>query len=225
MKPVVRRRFGVATGILLGAAALAVLYAPGCEHLHAAGPMNVGHAAVACDSCHREAPGTVRQQLQSVARKVTGLSNTPVDVGFQKVSSAECLACHDRPEDRHPGFRFLEPRFEKARAELHPEACESCHREHAGVRVTTAETTYCRHCHGELVVENDPIDVPHVQLVTDKRWDTCLGCHDYHGNHAGKPPRRLDEVIAVDRIRSYFDGGESPYGPPLVPAIRPEVMP
>jgi hypothetical protein len=223
MKVVVRRRIGVALGIVLGAAVVGTLCAPGCEHLHAAGPMNAGHAVVACASCHQEAPGTVRQQLQAAARSWVGLHHGAVDVGFQSVTSTACLACHQRAEDRHPTYRFLEPRFAAVRAELHPERCESCHREHAGVRVTTAETTYCRHCHGELVVENDPIDVPHADLVAERRWDTCLGCHDFHGNHAGKPPRRLADAIAIDRIRRYFAGGASPYGAPVVRAVPPEV--
>jgi hypothetical protein len=222
MKLAARRRLGVATGIVLGAAALGALCAPGCEHLHAAGPMNVGHAVVACAGCHREAPGTMRQQLQAAARSWTGLHDRAVDVGFQPVTSRECTECHDRPDDRHPGFRFLEPRFNVAREELHPERCESCHREHSGVRITVAETTYCRHCHGELVVENDPLDVSHATLVAGRQWGSCLGCHDYHGNHAGKPPRRLADAIPVERIEAYFVGGRSPYGPLIVRAIQPE---
>jgi hypothetical protein len=225
MKLAVRRRLGLVTGIVLGAVAIAALCAPGCEHLHAAGPMNVGHATVACDGCHREAPGTVRQQLQAVARTWAGMRDGPIDVGFQDVASEQCTACHDRPKDRHPGFRFLEPRFNDVRAELHPERCESCHREHAGVRITIPETTYCRHCHGELVVDKDPLDVPHVRLVADQRWETCLGCHDFHGNHAGKPPRRLDDALPVEDIERYFRGGPSPYGEPVVRAIQPEEKP
>ena len=216
MKAVVRRRIGIAMGTALGAAAIAILCAPGCEHLHAPGPMNTGHGGVACTSCHREAPGTVRQQLQATVRGWIGARHGGVDVGFSAVSNRECIACHDRPEDRHPAFRFLEPRFEAARAALHPERCVSCHAEHGGLRVTTAETTYCRHCHGELVVDRDPLDVPHAQLVAERRWDTCLGCHDYHGNHAGKPPHRLGEAIPVATIRAYFAGGASPYGAPVV---------
>ena len=222
MKLVMRRRLGVATGLLVGASTVAVLCAPGCEHLHAAGPMNTGHAGVACASCHREAPGSVRPQLQAAVRQWTGLEDTTIDVGFRPVSTRECVACHERPDDRHPGFRFLEPRFATARDALHPERCGSCHREHSGARVTVAERTYCRHCHGELVVEHDPLDVPHVELVAERRWDTCLGCHDFHGSHAAKPPRRLIDAIPAARIRAYFAGGASPYGERHVRAVQPE---
>jgi hypothetical protein len=213
MKATTRRRIGIATGIALGLAAVGVLSAPGCEHLHARGPMNVGHAEVTCARCHQAAPGSVRQQLQHAARTWTGLDEIgAVDVGFQRVTNSACTACHERPSDRHPSSRFLEPRFAAARAALHPERCDGCHREHAGVRVTTAEPTYCRHCHGELVVKQDPIDVPHAELVAAARWETCLGCHDFHGNHATKTPRRLADAIPAARIREYFAGGPSPYG-------------
>lgn len=225
MKPAARRRLGIATGLVLGAITVACLSAPGLEHLHAPGPMNTGHEGVACESCHREAPGTVRQQLQRAARTMAGIETGAVDVGFRRVTDDACTACHDRADDRHPAFRFLEPRFAEVRATLHPEQCGSCHREHAGVRVTIVEPTYCQHCHGELVVERDPLDVPHADLVATQRWDTCLGCHDYHGNHARKPPQRLHEALPAAQLRAYFDGGPSPYGAPLRPATPPEVSP
>lgn len=219
MKATTRRRIGIATGFVLGLAAVGVLSAPGCEHLHARGPMNVGHGEVACERCHARAAGTVRQQLQHVARSWTGLDEGgPIDVGFKRVMNTACTSCHERPADRHPSARFLEPRFAVAREAIHPERCDACHREHAGVRVTTPEPTYCRHCHGELVVKQDPIDVPHADLVAAGRWETCLGCHDFHGNHERTTPRRLADAIPTARIEDYFTGGTSPYGPPRVPA-------
>ncbi|MBA3539702.1 MAG: cytochrome c3 family protein, partial [Deltaproteobacteria bacterium] len=171
----------------------------------------------------REAPGTVRQQLQNVARDRLGLAAVAVDVGFRAVTNDQCLACHDRPDDRHPVFRFLEPRFAEARATLHPEQCSSCHREHNGVRVTTVEPTYCRTCHATTTFERDPLDVPHRELVATERWDTCLGCHDFHGNHGMTAPHRLQDAILLDQIRTYFGGGPSPYPPPVRRAITPEL--
>ena len=49
------------------------LLLPGVEHFTAPGKMNTGHERLACDSCHRPAPGTVRQQLQANARYLLGL--------------------------------------------------------------------------------------------------------------------------------------------------------
>ena len=59
----------------------------------------------------------------------------------------------------------------------------SCHREHQGVRVTLTEIGYCRHCHEETRLKRDPLDVSHEALIKAKEWDSCLGCHDFHGNH------------------------------------------
>lgn len=224
MKPSQRRALGISFGAVVGAGLITWLGAAGSEQLHAPGPMNTGHGDTACAACHRPAPGTVRQQLQTVARRWIGASHAEVDLGYREVTSDECLACHERPDDRHPGFRFLEPRFAEARAQLHPEACASCHREHQGARVTIAEPTYCRQCHGELTLDQDPLDVSHRELVTTERWETCLGCHDYHGNHAYTAPRRLEQAIPMDAIRAYLDGGSSPYGAPIRRAIEPEVI-
>ena len=57
---------------------------------------------------------------------------------------------------------------------------------------------------------------------TTGRWETCLGCHDFHGNHAMKAPRRLGDAIPSDQIQRYFDGGRSPYPDPIRRAITPE---
>lgn len=226
MKPAHRRQLGIGAGVVLGAAAVFGLNAPGCEGFHAPGPMNTDHDRLACEACHRAAPGTVRQQLQTAARAwiVPGAhAGAAVDVGYRAVTNTECLACHERPEDRHPVFRFLEPRFANVRERIAPERCVACHREHNGVRITAVELGYCRHCHEDVALEQDPLDVPHRALAADGRWDSCLGCHDYHGNHAHAAPRRLDAAIDPARIADYFTGGPSPYGPPIHRAIEPEV--
>lgn len=208
----------------MGAVALAWLGAAGNDVLHAPGPMNTNHHDVACAACHREAPGSLRQQLQTAARDLVGMSASDVDVGYREVTNQVCLECHDRPEDRHPVFRFLEPRFAQVRAVLAPQNCSSCHREHHGVRVTVPETTFCRHCHGELTMKADPLDVSHQELVAGGRWDTCLGCHDFHGNHPIRTPRRIEDVVPQSQIQDYFDGGRSPYPDVVRKATRKEVI-
>lgn len=223
MKQPTRRRIGLAVGIAAGVATTLWLNAPSQAHLLAPGPMNSGHGGLACESCHRPAPGTTRQQLQAIARDWLRRGTSDVDLGFRAVGNEECQHCHDRPDDRHPVYRFLEPRFARARAALHPEQCVSCHREHAGVRVTLADGTYCRHCHADLEVEGDPLDVSHFELARTQRWDTCLGCHDYHGNHRLEAPVRLDSAIRPDAIETYLRGGASPYPEPIVRARTEEV--
>ncbi len=223
MKQPWRRRIGRWTGILAGVAVTAWLHAPGQAHLIAPGPMNTGHGSIACEGCHEPAPGTARQQLQAVARDWLAGSSTHVDLGFKAVDNEKCERCHDRPADRHPVFRFLEPRFADAREALHPERCSSCHREHAGTRVTVADGTYCRQCHSDVALDTDPLDVPHRALVLAQRWESCLGCHDYHGNHGMTPPVRLEAAIPRDVIDTYLRGGPSPYPAPIVRARAPEV--
>lgn len=209
-----RRRVGIVLGCVIGALALTGLSWPDNAHWSAPGPMNSGHEQLTCDSCHRPAPGTVRQQLQANARFAIGLRAQPVDFGERHVENADCLSCHERPFDRHPVSRFVEPRFEKARAAATVQRCEGCHREHSGTRVTSA-TTVCENCHAEIKLRVDPLDVPHESLARERRFSTCLGCHDFHGNHVMKPSERMSEVVALDRIEAYLRGGSSPYPPAL----------
>ncbi|MEM7483232.1 MAG: cytochrome c3 family protein [Acidobacteriota bacterium] len=187
-----------------------VLFAPGSETFHALGPMNTGHAEVQCSACHRQAPGTFRQQVQANARYAFGLRPEPADFGLADVSDAACLDCHERPNDRHPTFRFLEPRFAKARENLQPQTCMGCHLEHAGERITV-KADYCSECHGDLELKVDPVDTPHHELVATASWNTCLGCHDFHGNHLWKAPTRMADRLDPAVIEEYFRGGPSPY--------------
>ena len=221
MKIARRRLIGIVTGLAFGTFTLLGLGSAGREQFHAPGPMNSGHDNLACESCHHEADGTSRQQLQNAARDWFGLDSVAVDVGYRAVGNAECSSCHQRPDDRHPTFRFLEPRFAAARENIHPEQCVSCHREHAGARVTVVETTYCKNCHADTVLDSDPLDVSHAELIAAERWETCLGCHDYHGNHAIEAPKRVKDAIPRVVVERYFAGGISPYPPPLVRARTP----
>lgn len=205
-----QQAIGYLLGLTGGLLATGLLLLPAFESLHARGPWNTGHEELRCNVCHRPAPGTLRQQLQAGARHLVGLRATPADFGLQDVDNRECLACHDRPNDGHPVFRFVEPRFAGARAAIAPHLCVSCHREHTGVRVT-AEISYCRHCHEDTRLKNDPIDIPHATLIAADRWTTCLGCHDFHGNHVMETATKLARAHPPTRIAQYFKGGASPY--------------
>ncbi len=177
------------------------------------GPLIAAHDGVACVQCHKETQGTVRQQVQAQVRYVLGLRETPVDFGYAAVQSDQCLACHARPNERHPIYRFREPRFAEAVTQVEARSCLGCHSEHRP-EIVTAQPTLCQACHGDLVVKNDPVDVPHVTLVAQDNWRSCLGCHDFHGNHAFKPPSKLAEALPEPAIWAYFEGGADPYGSP-----------
>jgi hypothetical protein len=201
-----------ALGIIIGLTGLAVLLLPAFDKFHVRGPMNSGHDTLKCASCHQDAPGSLRQQIQANLRYVLGLREHLADFGHQAVGNENCLACHERPNDRHPVYRFLEPRFLKARENLGPQSCVSCHAEHKGLRVTRAEIGYCVNCHKKTKLRKDPLDVPHDRLIALKRWETCLGCHDFHGNHIMKTSKTVERIIPADKIRAYFQGDASPYG-------------
>ncbi|MGH6635919.1 MAG: cytochrome c3 family protein [Gammaproteobacteria bacterium] len=206
-----RQMLGYAFGALVGAMCLLVLFLPGQEDFHVRGPMNTGHEGCECESCHKPAAGTLRQQLQANVRYLLGQRETLVPFGHEDVTTEICLKCHERPNDRHAVFRFFEPRFVKVRAALGPHLCTSCHREHAGQRVTVDDSGYCVNCHEETKLKKDPLDVSHEQLIAQDRWRTCLGCHDFHGNHVMKTATKLDQAFPPEKIRAYFQGGPSPY--------------
>jgi hypothetical protein len=205
-----RQNIGYLVGGFVGLLVILALNLPGMDNLHAAGPMNTGHEKLICGACHDPAAGTLRQQLQANVKFVLGTRKTGADIIHKTVTNAVCLDCHARPTDRHPVGRFLEPRFKDARQAIGPQLCTSCHKEHSGKRVTI-ESTYCINCHSDLKLNKDPIDTPHVTLIANKNWQSCLGCHDFHGNHRMQTATKMQDAIAQDMILRYFNGGPSPY--------------
>ena len=86
----------------------------------------------------------------------------------------------------------------------------SCHKEHTGVRASSTPDN-CQLCHEEIKIKDDPIDIPHTELIKTENWDSCLGCHDFHGNHIMDVPTHTKNMIDIKIIQNYFDGGEDPY--------------
>lgn len=205
------KRAGYVLGAAVAAAALAAAVMPQLARFHAKGPANTGHAALACTDCHREAPGTTRQQLQAKVQFWLGGRERDAAFGHERVGNEQCATCHAREQDSHPVHRFLEPRFAEARAKLGAESCASCHREHTGVRVTMPATA-CASCHQDLDLKREPLDIPHRQLVARQEWQTCLGCHDFHGNHKRVTQTRVDDAYPPSTVRDYLAGGPSPFG-------------
>lgn len=212
-------------GLVVLALVIAVAANPEHFRLTTPGPMNLGHEDLACGDCHLPAPGEIRQQAQAALRWHLGLRERPAYLATLPVDNQACLGCHERSDDRHPVYRFTEPRFAEARAEIGADQCVSCHREHEGVRVSAA-MTICRNCHQSTALDRDPVDVSHVDLIASERWETCLGCHDFHGNHPFDAPTRLDEAFSPSAIEAYLGGGEALYSSPdakrhVAPKSRP----
>lgn len=213
VKPVRRswKDYGYRVGML--AALLPALWLlPGFEQMVPHHAHNVGHEDLECTDCHRGAPGTLRQQLQAKVDFWLGRREVDAPFMFKAVSNPVCLDCHKRSDDRHPSHRFLEPRFSELRDSLGPQQCISCHREHHEVRLTLSDTGFCSACHAELDLKKDPVTPTHAQLIQARRWETCLGCHDFHNNHGWKAPVQLADAIPPEKIRAYFAAGPSPYG-------------
>ena len=181
-------KFGYLLGLVVGILILVVFFWPGLESFHTLGPANTGHEDLDCQDCHIPAGG----------------------FQHQAISNTQCLDCHDNPEDVHPVQRFNEPRFAEARASIHPERCVSCHREHQGILVTIGPT-FCVQCHQALTLKNDPIDVSHDRLINLGNWETCLGCHDYHGSNVMTVRQSIKDRLSLKAIVKYFEGGVSPY--------------
>jgi len=217
-----RQNLGLAVGVTVGVVSLLWLSIHSNSQLHAPGSMNTGHEKLLCEDCHQKSEGSLRQKLQANVRYWLNDRQAYVPLGHKPVANEHCLECHERPNERHPVFRFFEPRFKKARAEIGAQFCVSCHREHTGVRVS-ADLRFCAVCHQRLDLKNDPLLkasnpqaaeatlTSHLQLVKTKRWQTCLGCHDFHGNHRMKTAASMDQLIKPGEINAYFQGAKSPY--------------
>lgn len=206
-----KRAIGYVAGSVLAIIGLGLLISPQFADWHMPGPANTGHQKLQCTDCHRSAAGSARQQIQANLQQQIGMRQQPAYFQFKPVTNDECLDCHDRPNDRHPVQRFNEPRFAEVRQKRHPEQCIACHLEHKGGRVTEANTGYCQDCHEKFDLKHDKISIRHQTLVQRQRWDTCLGCHDYHGNHKMKVPIDVGEALSPVEIFAYFNGAKSPY--------------
>lgn len=202
---------GLLVGTVSGVLCILLLTFPQRNSLMAKGPMNIGHEDLDCQECHLPARGTLAQQFSSNVYHWLGLREAALSFGSEDVASGACLDCHERPDDRHPISRFLEPHFAEARRQLKVQDCTTCHAEHQGKRVTLATIGYCVHCHQDTALAEDPILPTHAELVRDEFWNSCLQCHDFHGNHKRDTPALLADGISEARIWAYFDGAPSPY--------------
>lgn len=180
------------------------------QHLRTPGHNNTGHETLVCIECHEESKGSIRQQIQANLSYLIGTRPDVVTFNFSTPDNYDCLACHDRDNDNHPIYRFNEPRFLEARKAIQPQLCQSCHIEHSGVRVTSSPEN-CELCHQELNVKDDPLETTHLELIKDEQWDSCLRCHDFHGNHDMKTPSQTNKMLELQSIEAYFNGGADPY--------------
>jgi len=206
-----RQQIGSLIGIGIGLLIFIILPLKASEDFLSLGPLNTGHEGLSCNSCHTEARGNLVQQIQTNITYAFGARKKSVDFGTENVDTKKCLECHDRPNDRHPTHRFLEPKYKDAIKVIDATQCETCHREHNGTRVVLPDATFCVNCHYDLEITNDPIDTPHSELIANEQWSTCLQCHDFHGNHIYKAPEKIKDTIQLKKINAYLKGGKDPF--------------
>lgn len=204
------RYYGYVFGFFVAVVFLAGVLIPPHNQFIAPGQMNIGHEKLKCSDCHRDGLGTARQQLQAKLQFWLKKRQSDVSFGYKAVSNETCLDCHSRPYDRHPSHRFFEPKFEQARRETNAQMCTACHADHKGVRIALTDTGFCRSCHKDTVVKKDPLDTPHKELFAANKWGTCLGCHDFHGNHDMEISKRMNDTIKESLIRKWFAGKIGP---------------
>lgn len=204
------RRFALAA-FAIGSVLVAVLMAlPNYGRSVVAGHMVPGHEDLACTKCHTPAPGTMRQQVRANVLHWVGLRETSASFGHEPVSAAVCSGCHARENDRHPSFRFREPRFQQINKTLDARDCLTCHSEHSAQRVSN-DGMFCGACHDGMKARKEVIQPTHAELSHAKRWDSCLTCHDFHGNHAVKAPKLFQDAHDLEAIRAYLADGADPY--------------
>ena len=197
-------------GTILAAGILSIMFSPIGRPFIMAGPVIIGHETLPCTACHKDERGTLRQRLQANVRYILDQRQSGVSLGYRPVENSECLHCHERPNDQHPVYRFLEPKYRQTRETIGAHRCTACHREHTGHRISIS-ADFCQHCHDKLSLKQDPLDVTHLQLVKTKRWQSCLTCHDFHGNHEMKLSNKLEQAISMDKINAYFNRGPHAY--------------
>lgn len=213
INPLRKRQFiGGILGILIGVIAFFFFTLDSSEDYVSIGPMNTGHEDLSCVTCHSDAKGNLSQQLQSNVQYALGMREHSVDFGTENVDADNCLQCHDRANDRHPIYRFSEPRFKDAIKQIDATTCLTCHAEHQAKRVTLANVNYCVNCHADMEVDDDPLDISHKDLIAEEKWSTCMQCHDFHGNHRYEVPEQLSDTIPIKAIKGYMEGGKDPFG-------------
>ncbi len=207
-------------GVFLTLTLLAVFQSPGQEQFLSPGGDHEMHEEMACDQCHQPAAGSVRQQVQANVHHWLGFRNEGASFVTDPVESDDCLACHKMPKNLHPQHRFVHSEYFDLRETLGLHQCMGCHDHHSAVNVVHS-MEFCMNCHQVWGDKKDTIEPRHQTLIAEERWDTCLQCHDFHGNHDYEWPTVLTNGYSIDQVQSYLDGkAPAPYGKILNPYLE-----
>ncbi len=196
---------GYIIGVIVSVVLLGVLSLSIFHSLRMPGALHNGHETLGCDECHEQAEGSFRQQIQANLRYLFGQRSTPASFNFIVPDNKDCLACHERDDDQHPVYRFNEPRFSEERKVIQVQLCVACHQQHQG-EMFTANVQNCRYCHKDMRLNDDTLTTSHQTLIEQERWDSCLACHDFHGNHQMQIPTTDAAMLDKKRLGDYLAG-------------------
>ena len=205
-----RQKRAFISALVLSTTIMIILMHPANSSLNQLGQMNPGHDNLRCIACHLQEIGTLRQRLRANVMNLIDSRKPSFAIMNKPVTNKECMQCHQRDDDRHPTYRFNEPKYSRIRTIIAPQLCNSCHQEHRGQKVSSQQDI-CQHCHDELRIRKDPLEISHQTLIKQEQWNSCLGCHDFHGNHIRETPIKSADAISKHTIKKYFSDAGSPY--------------
>ena len=103
-----------------------------------------------------------------------------------------------------PFSRFKEIRFAEQRKELGIHECRACHSEHSGTRMSILPSNYCRSCHENTEIKTTRW-ILSIRIYSEmEKWNTCLQCHDFHGNHIYEVPQKMKDTIPLLEVQNYL---------------------
>ncbi len=225
-KTLISRPIAIAFAVLVSGMLILALESPEHEKWNSPGSQRDMHEKHACELCHQPAVGTIRQQVQANLKYWLGFREHGADFVTVPIQSSDCLDCHRNEDDPHAGHLFLEPRYAETRDLIKPQDCSGCHSHHSG-KVSVRGGNFCFHCHQDLSITGDQTVPTHKELVADEQWQSCLQCHDYHGNHDGEVPLNLEQASSLEKIRNYLEGyaTDSPHGDLKTPYLEERNLP
>jgi len=62
-----------------------------------------------------------------------------------------------------------------------------------------------------MKLKKDSLDITHKELIAQKRWKTCMRCHDFHGNHLMKVANNTNRMLELNAVVAYMKSGLDPY--------------
>ena len=198
-------------GLIVTVTLITAFNSPEQEQLLSPGGDREMHEGMACEQCHQETPGTLRQQVQANVHHWLGFRESGVGFITDPVGSEDCQDCHEMPGNLHPIHRFAHSEYFELREILGQHECSGCHDHHSPVNVVHS-MTFCMHCHETWGNKPDTITPRHTTLIAEERWETCLQCHEFHGSRGHQEPTLLSEAFSVEQIQQYLDGNQpAPY--------------